>query len=191
MIIQKLSDLKPADYNPRKINDEAFNGLKFSIEEFGDISGITFNTRTGNLVAGHQRVNAILEKYGDVEIQEDKIVTPVGSFRIRVVDWDIQKEKAANIAANAETIQGEFTEALIPLVQEVSLLMPDVADSLRLNELDMINTNLVDENTEIDMSELQYKPQFGVIVICENETQQQSVFEKLQQEGYNLRVVTT
>lgn len=191
MIIQKLSDLKPADYNPRKINDEAFNGLKFSIEEFGDISGITFNTRTGNLVAGHQRVNAILEKYGDVEIQEDKIVTPVGSFRIRVVDWDIQKEKAANIAANAETIQGEFTEALIPLVQEVSLLMPDVADSLRLNELDMINTNLVDENNEIDMSELQYKPQFGVIVICENETQQQSVFEKLQQEGYNLRVVTT
>ena len=136
MIIQKLSDLKPADYNPRKINDEAFNGLKFSIEEFGDISGITFNTRTGNLVAGHQRVNAILEKYGDVEIQDDKIVTPVGSFRIRVVDWDIQKEKAANIAANAETIQGEFTEALIPLVQEVSLLMPDVADSLRLNELD-------------------------------------------------------
>ena len=191
MIIQKLSDLKPADYNPRKINDEAFNGLKFSIEEFGDISGITFNTRTGNLVAGHQRVNAILEKYGDVEIQDDKIVTPVGSFRIRVVDWDIQKEKAANIAANAETIQGEFTEALIPLVQEVSLLMPDVADSLRLNELDMINTNLVDENNEIDMSELQYKPQFGVIVICENETQQQSVFEKLQQEGYNLRVVTT
>lgn len=191
MDIQKLSDLRPADYNPRKINDDAFNGLKFSIEEFGDISGITFNTRTGNLVAGHQRVNAILEKYGDVEIQGDKIVTPAGYFQIRIVDWDIQKEKAANIAANAETIQGEFTEALIPLVQEVSLLMPDVAESLRLNKLDMISTNLMDENTEIDMSELQYKPQFGVIVICENETQQQSVFEKLQEEGYNLRVVTT
>ena len=187
----KLSDLKPADYNPRKISAEALEGLKFSLQEFGDISGITFNTRTGNLVSGHQRVKAILEKYGDLEIIDDKIVTPSGYFIIRIVDWDLDKEKAANVAANAETIQGEFTDELIPLVQEISLNLPSVSEALRFGELDLINTNLIDDNAEIDMSELAYKPQFGVIVICESDVEQQTVFEKLQSEGYNLRVVTT
>ncbi len=191
MNIEKLSDLKPADYNPRKISAEALEGLKFSLQEFGDISGITFNTRTGNLVSGHQRVKAMLEKFGDVEVQEDKIITPAGYFQIRVVDWDADKEKAANVAANAETIQGEFTDELIPLVQEIAFTLPNVSEALRFNELDLINTSLVDDTAPIDMSELAYKPQFGVIVICESDVEQQTVFEKLQSEGYNLRVVTT
>ena len=34
-----------------------------------------------------------------------------------------------------------------------------------------------------------YKPQWGVIVICEDEKQQQKVFEKLKKEGFKLKIV--
>ena len=34
-----------------------------------------------------------------------------------------------------------------------------------------------------------YKPQYGVIVICESETQQKRVFEKLKNEGLKLKIV--
>lgn len=36
-----------------------------------------------------------------------------------------------------------------------------------------------------------YKPQYGVIVICENEDEQKKLFEELQKQGKKLKVVTT
>lgn len=39
--------------------------------------------------------------------------------------------------------------------------------------------------------EFLYKPQYGVIVICENEEEQKKVFEELQKKGMKLKVVTT
>jgi len=38
----KLSDLKPAAYNPRKITDEQLEMLKKSFKKFGDLSGIVY-----------------------------------------------------------------------------------------------------------------------------------------------------
>lgn len=49
--ITSLKDLNPAAYNPRQIDDAALTGLKYSLTEFGDLSGIVFNARTGSLVA--------------------------------------------------------------------------------------------------------------------------------------------
>jgi hypothetical protein len=48
-----------------------------------------------------------------------------------------------------------------------------------------------DEDVNLDESEFNYKEQFGVIVICENEAQQEAVYTKLAGEGYNVRVVKT
>lgn len=39
--------------------------------------------------------------------------------------------------------------------------------------------------------DFKYKPQYGVIVICENEEEQKKVFEDLQKKGMKLKVVTT
>ena len=36
-----------------------------------------------------------------------------------------------------------------------------------------------------------YKPQYGVIVICESEEEQIKVFEELKTQGKKLKVVTT
>lgn len=39
------------------------------------------------------------------------------------------------------------------------------------------------------MGKYTYKPQFGVIVICADEKEQKTVFERLQNEGLTLKVV--
>lgn len=39
------------------------------------------------------------------------------------------------------------------------------------------------------MSKFTYKSQYGVVVICENEAEQQKIFEELKKKGYKLKVV--
>lgn len=140
----KLSDLKAAKYNPRTITDNALSGLGYSIEEFGDIASIVINKRTGNLVSGHQRIKALQDKYGDLEIivinnevikDFSVIVTPESIFLVRQVDWPVEKEKAANIAANNPHIAGSFTPDLADILGEIKGDLPDLYDGLMLEPL--------------------------------------------------------
>lgn len=140
----KLSDLKAAKYNPRKISKEAMNGLKHSIESFGNIADITYNQRTGNLVCGHQRVEALKEKYGDLEIikVDNEVVkdsyfisSPDYYYPVYMVDWPIEKEKAANIAANSKYLAGQWTPDLGNLLGEIQADLPDLFDSLNFELL--------------------------------------------------------
>ena len=132
--LKTLKDLNPAPYNPRKISEEALAGLSVSTKQFGDISGIVWNKRTGRLVAGHQRVKVLKDagakmKRGRIELPEGR-----GTFPVRVVDWDIKTEKAASISANNHLIAGEFLD------DDRSNLLGDIEDldhfeDLRLGDL--------------------------------------------------------
>lgn len=51
-----VADLMPSSYNPRTITDEKLMMLGKAMQEFGDLSGIVFNIRTGQLIGGHQRI---------------------------------------------------------------------------------------------------------------------------------------
>ena len=62
----KVADLTPAEYNPRKISDEAMQGLTASIERFGLVQPVIWNVRTERVVGGHQRLKA-LEAQGITE----------------------------------------------------------------------------------------------------------------------------
>lgn len=53
-----LSDLRPADYNPRRITESAFVKLQESLRRFGVVKPIILN-RDGTIVAGHQRTKAM------------------------------------------------------------------------------------------------------------------------------------
>lgn len=113
MDIQKIrtDQLKAANYNPRKDlkpGDAEYEKLRRSIEEFGYVEPVIWNKRTGNIVGGHQRL---------------KILTAQGAKEIDcvVVDMDIQKEKALNIALNK--VSGEWDA---PLLED---LLKDLSDS--------------------------------------------------------------
>jgi hypothetical protein len=127
--------------NPRTISDEAAAGLGYSIGEFGDLSGITFNTRTGELVCGHQRLGQIRAKWGELPIEpldvgHGRIVTPAGVFPVRFVDWAKAKQRAANIAANSTAIAGEFTDLLFGQLDQVQAETPDLYDELLFGAID-------------------------------------------------------
>ena len=55
----RIDELSPASYNPREITDDGLSGLRKALYVFGDLSGITFNEKTGNLICAHQRKKAL------------------------------------------------------------------------------------------------------------------------------------
>jgi hypothetical protein len=100
MVIEKIKAelLSPAAYNPRKNlkpGDKEYEKLKRSVEEFGYIEPIIWNKSTGNVVGGHQRLKILLD-LGHTEID------------CVVVELDLQREKALNLALNK--IQGDWDE---------------------------------------------------------------------------------
>lgn len=137
-----LSALAPDPRNPRAIGAAAGAGLGASMQTFGDIAGIVFNRRTGELAAGHQRV-AQLEAAGAKTWTEEAggssgyIEHPVTAerFPVRIVDWTPAEQTAANLAANNPEIAGHFTEALPALLDEVQRGLPELFERLRFGAL--------------------------------------------------------
>jgi DNA modification methylase len=173
----KLSDLKENPTNPRLISKKAFDGLKKSINDFGDISGIVYNRRTEQLVAGHQRRKALLA-IGDLEIvitktfkePSSKGTVAVGyiqagdeTVNYREVDWDVMKERKANILANSPFIAGEYDVELLAEDLEILKFEPDYFD-FNLDELE--EKDLSDDkqatDDDYDLSKGLAKPLYDV-----------------------------
>jgi ParB-like chromosome segregation protein Spo0J len=133
----KISDIKKAVYNPRKIEPENLARLCKSITDFSDTltdgqefrlpDPIIINKRTGNLVGGHQRLTA-LEKLGQ-DFVDDK--------DIRYVDCDEKKEMALNIALNNQNLAGEYD---FPKLKDCIIFLDDgdfKIDMTGFNELEI------------------------------------------------------
>ena len=154
------SDLKPAPYNPRRISPDALAGLGQSVESFGDLSGIVWNRRTGFLVCGHQRIEALRQRgaewtEGGFELNDER-------FPVRVVDWDETTERAANVTANNPYIAGEFDDGLAAILESLSSELPDF-DDLRLDELTVPNFEPTsgDDQTRLDQKQPIKCPECG------------------------------
>jgi ParB-like chromosome segregation protein Spo0J len=97
MIIEtkKLSDLKPAPYNPRTSNKKQEKNLKESLSKFGLVEPIIFNKKTGYIVGGHFRVRE-LKKLG------------YKSVDCVIVDLSEDDERELNVRLNANTGAWDF-----------------------------------------------------------------------------------
>ena len=123
------SEIKNAPYNPRKISDYQFKGLKSNLKKVGLLQPLVWNERTGNLVSGHQRLKAL----DQLEKTDDYMIT------VAVVDLDEKTEKEQNIFFNSTTFQGEFDfDMLRDILQDIDPL------SAGLDEYDL-NIIQVDE----------------------------------------------
>jgi DNA modification methylase len=92
----KISDLKFAEYNPRKISKKQLEDLKESLEEFDWVEPIVVNQnkdRKNIIVGGHQRVKAF-KALGGKEVP------------CTFVDLPLERERQLNIRLNKNT--GEF-----------------------------------------------------------------------------------
>jgi hypothetical protein len=102
--VWKRSALKGAPYNPRKIDPKSMKALKENIKKVGYLSGITANRVTGNIVAGHQRVEAM----DALMLSENKGKTLDYSLTVAVVELDEITEKSQNVFMNNPDVQGNF-----------------------------------------------------------------------------------
>jgi hypothetical protein len=163
-----LKKIKKAEYNPRKMTKDAREGLKKSMEEFQDISGIVINERTGNVLAGNHRWEQLNKIHGKRNIELAGLgidgyfmIQAKGQFTgfiARVVDWEEGKEKAANISANNDLIQGEFTQGLQDVLAELNDLgfNEEMFEGLRLDELQIDLSGVDDlEWSEDQLNEIQ------------------------------------
>ena len=101
------------------------------------MAGITWNSRSGELITGHKRLAALKVKHGDaLKIKDGKIVTPDGEhFPVRTVDWPPEKAAAALMAANNPEIQGRFTPEAAGLLAELKGADHERFTALRLDAL--------------------------------------------------------
>jgi DNA modification methylase len=121
----RISDLRPAPWNPREISPEALAGLQMSIAKWGLVEPLVLNQRSGFLVGGHQRLEA-MKRLG---MEEAPVV---------LVDLDETEEKALNVALNSQAISGAFTTGLEALLAEIKTEFPhDVYAGLRFDEIEI------------------------------------------------------
>jgi hypothetical protein len=101
-----------------------------SLAEFGDLSGVVLNRRTGLLIGGHQRADVLAG--AQVHVADLDAPEPDGTvgrgylihggrrYSLRVVDWTPEKAHAALLAANRYGRVGEDDAALLKdLLQEL------------------------------------------------------------------------
>lgn len=124
----KLSQLKPAEYNPRTITADAMAGLTSSIQKFGCVEPIVVNVRgkKNRIVGGHQRYR-VLKEIGGKGL-ECACVT---------VDLSAADEKLLNITLNNPKVQGEFVKELGAYIDKLRKQLPNDKDylALRLDDL--------------------------------------------------------
>lgn len=97
----RRSEINPAVYNPRTIDDEGKRNLKRSVKNYGILGGIIVNSRTGNtIVGGHQKV-AILDEI-------NKYPGNDYFLRVELIDVDIRKEKTINTLLNNPAVGGKW-----------------------------------------------------------------------------------
>ncbi len=206
-ILLTTADLKEDPHNPRTITPEALEGLKHSLASFGDVSGVVFNIRTQQLVTGHQRLTSLRGQHsGELEIVMDtpamrftikvpervdtvkgkKKTFPAYDFIGRLVDWPIEKQRAANIAANSEFIAGEFTPELQTQLAEIRAGDDALFAALRLESL----TFAVPEEEVASEAAASSERQFKIEIDCIDEQEQESIFKRLKKQGLNCRTVS-
>ncbi len=125
-----ISQLKPSEYNPRKITDKEERDITASIKKFGMVDPIIVNkypSREGIIIGGHQRYK-IAQKLGYKEMP------------VVYLNLNPEKEKELNLRLNRN--QGEWDFELLKEF-DIEMLLDIGFDDSDLN-------NIWDESLEIE-----------------------------------------
>lgn len=170
---RKITDLIPYARNSRTHSDAQVAQIAASIKEWGFTNPILVDD-SGQIIAGHGRVLAA-RKLGMSEL-------PVMVVR----EWTEAQKRAYVIADNKLALNAGWDDEMLAL--EFSEL-GNLGFDLELTGFEMNDiANLLDKQEEIpNLEEQQYSEVFNVIVVCQNEEEQEKVFNKLDAEGYKCR----
>lgn len=168
----KIADLIPAEYNPRKLSDKQRADLTASLEEFGFDIPIVVNQhkdRKNVIVGGHQRA---------------KVAQEIGYEEVPAifVSLTLEKEKQFNIRLNKNG--GEFDYEKLD-----EFFAKDELVDWGFEEWEFPVDEIEEEKELNDISDdltLEHKLE----VSLKNENEQESLYNKLTQEGFKCRILT-
>ena len=205
----KLQDIHPNPKNPRFLRKEKSEWLEDSLNEFGDLSGYVFN-KGGMIISAHQRWEKIKPKVKEVVIRET-FKTPLpdgtierGHFELNdgtkhdysVRDWTPEKADRATIRANAQNA-GEWDADILANQWEYE---PEVLQDMGVPEWVFggdgegeggVPSNALNSEKKDPFEDegISGKNAYGVIIMCESEEAQETVFNKMQSDGYVCKIV--
>lgn len=141
--MNNINETKEYHKNPRKISKKQHELLESSLVEFGDLSGIIVNIRTGEIIGGNQRSAIFRKKDAEIEITErytspsDTGTMAIGyvisngeKYAYREVDWDEKTAESANIRANK--IGGQFDFDILANQFDIDILTESGFDDSEL-----------------------------------------------------------
>tara|TARA_R110001606_G_scaffold397424_2_gene573829 strand:+ start:1110 stop:1691 length:582 start_codon:yes stop_codon:yes gene_type:complete len=145
---RKISELNPAEYNPRQLTDKQYKQLKKSMKTFGCVEPIVINInpmRKDIIVGGHQRC---------------KVWSDLGNDTIPIVEVELDEaaEMELNIRLNKNT--GEFNFDTLANIFDVGLLKEYGFESYELGQgYDDIDYSVLEE---MDMKDVLQDKESGV-----------------------------
>ena len=180
LITIELSKLNPADYNPRIMTAEEFEGLKESLKTFGQQENLIVN-KDMTIISGHQRYEA-MRALGWVEAV------------CNLVDLDKHQEKKLNVLMNSQAISGKYDDLMLSEILE-ELKLDDDYESLRLNVLEPLDLSPteVEEDEAPEVSQEPPVSKLGEIyqlgrhrVMCGDSTDYAATLDLLGEKHINL-----
>lgn len=161
--------LKPYVNNAKLHPAEQVEQIKKSIEEFGFRDPIAI-WHDNEIIEGHGRLLAVMEM---PEVSE----VPV----IRLDDLTDEQRRAYMLVHNKLTMNSDFD------IEVLNLELDDIVDI----DMEQFGFDLnIDNEEEIERTEVAYKESISVVIDCKNEDEAQSVFDALTEEGYSCRIST-
>lgn len=174
-----IDELIPYKNNPRN-NKNAIEKVAESIESFGFKVPLVID-KDNVIVAGHTRWLAAKELgYKDVPC-------------IVADDLNDGQIKAFRLADNKVSEFSEWDEEKLEMeLSELMLLVDMDMTAFGFDEIVKEAEELMEDDEESNTeSSFNYKEQYGVIVMCSDEQEQQAIYERLVEEGFECKVVTT
>lgn len=174
--------LQEYENNPR-FNDNAVDKVMESIKEFGFKVPIIID-KDNVIIAGHTRYKAAkelgLEKVPCL-IADDLTPEQVKAFRLadnkvsEFSSWD--QDKLYSELMELQTM--DFN------IESFGFESSGISTTTTGNELEESDGDINPD------SNFNYKEQYGVIVMCKNEAEQEEIYSRLLEEGYECKVVAT
>lgn len=170
----KLADLVPYENNPRH-NEEAVDATIASMQQCGNIDPIEVD-EDNVILSGHTRRLALMK----MGYEESDVVRVTGLT-------DLQKKKYRILANKTNEFAGwDFGK------------LEEELDGLDFEGFDF-KFNLPGDDDEDDEANTEsgggsgfnYQEQYGVIVMCDNEADQERIYNDLTEQGYTCKVVAT
>lgn len=117
IVMKRIYDLKPAEYNPRRLTKKQKSDLEKSIKRFGVVDPAIVNTYKGReniIVGGHQRIRVAMEmgmsEFPCVEVSLNKDQERELNVRLNKNSGEWNFDELANLFEVDELIEWGFTE---------------------------------------------------------------------------------